>query len=126
MSHDRNGVSASPLGLRLLPWETESGKPCFLSTDGTHGVLSRLADEIETSQLRDGAQVFAGARTVLDDRKAGEYALRRALRATTEVLGNVLRVAESRGARLPQPDGDDGAGDENKGEGVAKRGGDYR
>ncbi|KUN07207.1 hypothetical protein AQI95_11165 [Streptomyces yokosukanensis] len=89
-------------GLRLLPGETDTGKPCFLSTDDTGGPLSRLADDIEVSQLQDGADVLAGAKAVLGDRKAGEYALRRALRATTQVLGDVLRIADSRGARLPQ------------------------
>ncbi|MGC9544095.1 hypothetical protein [Streptomyces sp. UG1] len=102
MSYDRNALTAPPPGLRLLPWETDTGKPCFLSADGVDGPLSRLADEIEADQLQDGADVLAGARAVLDDRKAGEYALRRALRAATQVLGDVLRVADSRGARLTQ------------------------
>ncbi|MGC9541849.1 hypothetical protein [Streptomyces sp. UG1] len=102
MSYDRNAVAAPPSGLRLLPWETDPGKPCFLSADGADGPLSRLADEIEEDQLRDGDEVLTGARAVLDDREAGEYALRRALRAATQVLGDVLRVADSRGARLTQ------------------------
>ncbi|WP_221348149.1 hypothetical protein [Streptomyces beigongshangae] len=113
MSYDRNAVHAPPPGLRLLPWETDTGKPCFLSTDGPRGLLSRLADELEAEQLRDGADVLVGARAVLDDRKAGEYALRGALRATAQVLGDVLRVADSRGARLPRPD-HDGRGDGGK------------
>lgn len=102
MSYDRNTAPVPAFALRLLPWESDTGKPCFLSTDSTDSPLSRLADEIEAGQLRDGADVLAGAKAVLDDRKAGEYALRRALRATTQVLGDVLRVADSRGARLPQ------------------------
>lgn len=106
MTYDRNAVPTLGPGLRLLPWETDTGKPCFLSTDGSHGALSRLADEIEEDQLRDGAHVLTGARAVLHDGKAGEYALRNALRAATQCLGNVLRVADSRGARLPQPDCD--------------------
>ncbi|MEH0419559.1 hypothetical protein [Streptomyces sp. B21-083] len=107
MSYDRDVDPAPPAGLRLLPWETDAGKPCFLSTDGTRGLLSRLADEVEADQLRDGAEVLAGARAVLDDRKAGEHAFRNALRAVTQVLGDVLRVADSRGARLPRSDHDD-------------------
>ncbi|MFJ9466732.1 hypothetical protein [Streptomyces caniferus] len=104
MSYDRDAVPANLPGLRLLPWEGEGGKPCFLSadgTDGTGGVLSRLADEIEAEQLCDGAEVLKGAVAVLDDGRAGEHALRGALRATTQAFGNVLRVADSRGARLP-------------------------
>ncbi|MFF2845555.1 hypothetical protein ACFVT5_04390 [Streptomyces sp. NPDC058001] len=104
MSYDRNAVSAPPPGLRLLPWETDTGKPCFLSTNGNPGALARIADEIEAVQLRDGADVLKGAQAVLDDRKAGEYALRLALRAATHCLGDVLRIADSRGARLRVPD----------------------
>ncbi|WDV52477.1 hypothetical protein PV963_19915 [Streptomyces coeruleorubidus] len=103
MTYDRNTVAA-PSGLRPLPWETDAGKPCFLSADDADGPLSRLADEVEADQLQDGADVLAGARAVLDDGKAGEYALRRALRTTTQVLGVVLRVADSRGIRLSQRD----------------------
>ncbi|MEU6916897.1 hypothetical protein [Streptomyces olindensis] len=106
MTYDRNAVPALGPGLRLLPWETDTGRPCFLDADGGQGALSRLADEIEEDQLRDGADVLEGARAVLHDGKAGEYALRNALRAVTQCLGNVLRVADSRGARLPQPDRD--------------------
>ncbi len=55
----------------LLPWTTPEGKPCFLSTDSDDSLLSRLADDIEEAQLDSGEQVLAGARAVLDDRKAG-------------------------------------------------------
>ncbi|MDQ1017682.1 hypothetical protein [Streptomyces afghaniensis] len=104
MSYDRNTVTTIGPGLRLLPWETDTGKPCFLSTNGTPATLARIADEIEADQLRDGADVLMGAQAVLDDHKAGEYALRLALRAATQCLGDVLRIADSRGARLPHPD----------------------
>lgn len=115
MSYGRNTVSAPPPGLRLLPWETDTGKPCFLSTNGTPGTLARIADEIEADQLRDGADVVQGAQAVLDDRKAGEYALRLALRAATQALGDVLRIADSRGARLPVPDDEHDADDQDDG-----------
>uniref|UniRef100_A0AAU2A2R8 Uncharacterized protein n=1 Tax=Streptomyces sp. NBC_00093 TaxID=2975649 RepID=A0AAU2A2R8_9ACTN len=106
MTYDRNTCSTPPVGLRLLPWETDTGKPCFLSTGDSPGRLSRLADEIEADQLRDGADVLGGAKAVLDDLKVGEDTLRRALRATVQVLGDVLRVADSRGARLPDSEGE--------------------
>ncbi|MEU0585438.1 hypothetical protein [Streptomyces sp. NPDC006132] len=102
MSHARDYIDTVPSGLRLLPWESESGKPCFLAADDSEGPLSRLADEIEENQLQDAADVLAGARAVLDDRVAGEFALRQTLLATTQVLRVVLRVAASRGARIPQ------------------------
>lgn len=102
MSYDRNSVPDLSPGLRLLPWEADTGKPCFLSTNGTPGRLARIADEIEADQLRDGADVLKGAQAVLHDLKSGEYAVRLALRAATQCLGDVLRIADSRGARLPR------------------------
>ncbi|WP_217167311.1 hypothetical protein [Streptomyces sp. AC512_CC834] len=42
-----------------------------MSTDSDDSLLSRLADDIEEAQLDSGEQVLAGARAVLDDRKAG-------------------------------------------------------
>ncbi|MGX1853082.1 hypothetical protein [Streptomyces sp. NPDC055299] len=114
MSYDRDAVPVSLPGLRLLPWEGEGGKPCFLSADGAGGVLSRLADEIEAEQLCDGAEVLKGAVAVLDDGKAGEHAVRLALRATTQAFGNVLRIADSRGARLPVSAEDDHKADERE------------
>ncbi|MEX2969325.1 hypothetical protein [Streptomyces sp. C184] len=103
MSYDRDAVPAPAPGLRLLPWEGEGGKPCYLSADDAGGVLSRLADEIEAEQLCDGADVLKGAVAVLNDRKAGEHAVRLALRATTQSFSDVLRIADSRGTRLPVP-----------------------
>lgn len=46
--------------LRLLPWTTPEGKPCYLSTDSSASRLSRLADDLEAAQLDSGAQVLAG------------------------------------------------------------------
>ncbi len=112
MSYDRTVTPVPAAGLRLLPWETDTGKPCFLSTDGSPGALARLADEIEAEQVRDAADVLKGAQAVLDDHKAGEHALRLALRAATHALGDVLRIADSRGARLPRPDNDPDDSDE--------------
>lgn len=94
-------VAAPGPGMRLLPWETPEGKPCFLSTDDPGGLLSRMADEVEEAQLASGVDVLVGASSVLNDPKAGEHAVRFALRRTTESLRDALRVADSRGARLP-------------------------
>ena len=44
--------------------------------------------------------MLAGARAVLADAEAGERAVRFALTRATESLGDVLRVAVSRGDRL--------------------------
>ncbi|MFG2826422.1 hypothetical protein ACGFWI_02915 [Streptomyces sp. NPDC048434] len=91
-------------GLRLLPWETPAGNPCYLSTDDSGGYLSRKADEMEADQMCDGAAVFAEAEEVLDDPTAGPLTLRVTLKQTTRALGDMLRIATSRGGRLPVPD----------------------
>ena len=86
--------------LRLLPWKTPDGRPCYLSTDNPHGRISRLADEMEADQLECGQDVVAGAAAVLADEKAGETALRFALTQVIASLREVLAVAHSRGKRL--------------------------
>ncbi|WP_330305572.1 MULTISPECIES: hypothetical protein [unclassified Streptomyces] len=94
-------ATQAPGELRLLPWTTPEGKPCYLSTDGGRDSrLSLLADDIEAAQLDSGGQVLAGARSVLADPKAGERAVRFALTRATESLEDVLRVAVSRGGRI--------------------------
>jgi hypothetical protein len=95
--------SISPL--RRLPWDTESGHASYLSTDNPYGLLSTMADEVEAEMVRDGAKVLNGAKAVLADPKAGEEALRRAFKSTTEALHDVLRVAQSRGEQLSAPEG---------------------
>ncbi|WP_326729257.1 hypothetical protein [Streptomyces phaeochromogenes] len=95
--------------LRLLPWTTPEGKPCYLSTDNEESRLSRLADDLEAAQLDSGEQVLTGARAVLADPEADERAVRFALTRAVECLGDVLRVAVSRGARI-EVGGDDGDG----------------
>jgi hypothetical protein len=89
--------------LRLLPWTTPDGRPCYLKPDGDRGVISRLADDIEEAQIRSGQGVLGGARAVLADRAAGERALRFALTRTAESLEDILRVAVSRGDRVSSP-----------------------
>jgi len=86
---------------RLLPWTSPEGKPCYLSTDRGDSLLSRLADDVEAAQLHSAEQVLSGARAVLADPKAGEHAMRFALTRAVESLADALRVAVSRGARLP-------------------------
>jgi hypothetical protein len=116
MSYDRDHTPSPGAGLRLLPWESETGKPCFLTRGEPDSVLSRFADAIEATQLRDAAKVLKGARAVLADDVAGELAVRKALQTLMYSVGDVLRIADSRGARLPDPDEDgDGEGQEADG-----------
>ncbi|GAA2300006.1 hypothetical protein OHT20_21075 [Streptomyces caniferus] len=86
--------------LRLLPWPHPAGKPCYLSTDGT-GYLSRLADEMEQMQLDMGSDLLDFARDLLEGNKAAPHELRFLACRLTESLRDALRVAESRGYRIP-------------------------
>ncbi|MEU3732850.1 hypothetical protein AB0E81_26080 [Streptomyces sp. NPDC033538] len=106
--------------LRLLPWLTPEGKPCFLSTGSEGGVVSRLADETEDRQLTEGLDVCRFARRLLDDPLTPNAEVRYAAIRLTECLADALRVAESRGRRLPRAgdDTDDPDGDPHEGEGV--------
>ncbi|CAL9530722.1 hypothetical protein SUDANB145_04016 [Streptomyces sp. enrichment culture] len=89
---------------RLLPWTGAEGKPCFLLTDeGEGGCLTRLADNIESVQLGMGNELLGHARALIDDPETGPVELRYLSARLAESLTDVLRVAESRGARLPRP-----------------------
>ncbi|MFE5872277.1 hypothetical protein ACFQ6V_27005 [Streptomyces roseifaciens] len=99
----RSALNAGSYELRLLPWESPGDKPCFLSTDDGHGVMSRYADDVEAEQLANGATVLTNVERMLADPAACRYHLRLVLREAAESLSDVLRVAESRGARLSLP-----------------------
>ncbi|MFD7458893.1 MULTISPECIES: hypothetical protein [unclassified Streptomyces] len=90
--------------LRLLPWPSPDGKPCYLSTDDEGGPLSRLADEMEALQLDTAADVLGLARAVLDDPASPYTEVRYAGLRLAECLTDTLRVAESRGLRVSGPD----------------------
>lgn len=90
--------------LRLLPWASPDGKPCYLDSDGHNSFLSQLADNIEAEMARAAEDVLVKAEEVLSDPRADSRALRLALVRTAYSLGNVLRIAQSREARLPDPE----------------------
>ncbi|MEV0640125.1 hypothetical protein AB0I77_35355 [Streptomyces sp. NPDC050619] len=93
---------------RLLPWSGPEGNPCYLLTDDNEGgYLSRLADNIESVQLGMGSELLGHAKELLDDPKAGTHELRYLSARLTEALRDAVRVAESRGARLPVSDADE-------------------
>ncbi|MEU8695136.1 hypothetical protein [Streptomyces sp. NPDC048665] len=87
--------------VRLLPWLSPEGNPCYLVPDNEGGHLSRLADDIEAVLLATGADVLALARKVLGDPVAPHAEVRFAGIRLAECLNDALRVAESRGMRLP-------------------------
>ncbi|MFE9174220.1 hypothetical protein ACFYNZ_33080 [Streptomyces kebangsaanensis] len=92
--------------LRLLPWLSPDGKPCFLANGSEGGYVSRLADETEDLQLAEGMEVLVAARRVLGDALSPNVEVRYAAIRLSECLADVLRVAESRGRRLPPSDTD--------------------
>ncbi|MFI9207138.1 hypothetical protein ACIGW7_03175 [Streptomyces sp. NPDC053253] len=89
--------------LRLLPWSGPDGKPCFLSTADSNSHLSRLADNTEAIQLDLAAELLDHASEVLGDKEAAPEELRALTEDLAESLRDTLRVAESRGHRLPLP-----------------------
>ncbi|MGY0059068.1 hypothetical protein ACWY4P_21350 [Streptomyces sp. LZ34] len=99
--------------LRLLPWLSPEGRPCYLSPGSEGGHLSRLADATEARLLATGAEVLVLARKVLGDSMSPYTEVRYSGIRLAECLSDALRVAESRGLRLPVPDTDveDAGGD---------------
>ncbi|MBO8194107.1 hypothetical protein ITI46_20940 [Streptomyces oryzae] len=105
--YDREQTPMPAPGLRLLPWTTESGKPCYLSGD-PDSTVSCYADELEEAQLADGDRALKRFLFVYGDegRKGADEEKTRAATETAAALSNVLRVADSRGARLPGDSGE--------------------
>lgn len=87
--------------LRLLPWSGPEGNPCYLSTEGSGGYLSRLADTTEAVQLEMSGELLEHAVEVLGDGEAEPNEVRLLAMDMTEALRDVRRVAISRGHRLP-------------------------
>lgn len=84
--------------IRLLPWEGQGGKPCYVLGDG-NGYVSRLADNIESVQLGMADDLLGHAADLLADRKVTWPELHFLASRLTESLRDVRRVAESRGSR---------------------------
>ncbi|MEU5085943.1 hypothetical protein [Streptomyces sp. NPDC021356] len=95
-----DGRDGTPL--RLLPWTRPDGAPCYLSTDDPYSRLSRLADEVEADLLDSAEFVLAEARPLLADEATSEGELRFAGVQLAAALTDALRIAASRGARLPE------------------------
>ncbi|MER6486386.1 hypothetical protein ABT264_22870 [Streptomyces virginiae] len=89
--------------LRLLPWSGSDEKPCYLSTDSTNSYLARLADNAEEAQLGLGTELLAHALEVLGDATSDTEELRLLGADLAGALRDAVRVATSRGHRLPGP-----------------------
>jgi hypothetical protein len=87
--------------LRLLPWSGPEGNPCYLSTEDSGGFLSSLADNTEAAQLDVAAELLEHALKALGDEETGPNELRLLAVDMAAALGDVIRVAISRGHRLP-------------------------
>ncbi|MGA5068086.1 hypothetical protein ACPB9E_30650 [Streptomyces exfoliatus] len=99
--------------LRLLPWSGPDGKPCYLSTDDDSSHLSRLADSTEAIQLGLASDLATRALEVLSDEKTAPEDLRNLSANLVGALRDILRVATSRGHRLPTPQPSAQGGDGN-------------
>ncbi|MEU6663657.1 hypothetical protein [Streptomyces sp. NPDC046821] len=78
--------------MRLLPWKTPEGKPCYLSSDGD-GTLARLADEVEAVQLNLGEELLGHARKMLGEPDVPAEEFRFLSARLAEALDDALRVA---------------------------------
>ncbi|WP_405804809.1 hypothetical protein [Streptomyces sp. NBC_01187] len=103
---ERTPASAAP-ELRLLPWVTDAGNPCYLSGEAD-SVLAVYADELEDAQLADGARALRRIVELLDNVAAADDETAQTVKEAAAALSNVLRVADSRGARLPDAEEDAG------------------
>ncbi|MFJ3922654.1 hypothetical protein [Streptomyces sp. NPDC090022] len=83
--------------LRLLPWSGPDGKPCFLSTDNSNSLLSRLADTTEALLLDSAADLLDDASAILSAKETTSEDLRSLATDLARSLQDTLRVAESRG-----------------------------
>lgn len=95
-----------------------------LTSGGGHatcGSLTRVADSIETVQLGMAKDLLAHAEDLLGSPKALAGELHYLAARLTESLDQVLRVAESRGARLPDPDEEEPDEEEEELEGPCPR-----
>ncbi|MET7637677.1 hypothetical protein [Streptomyces sp. NPDC005438] len=94
--------STSALPARLLPWTASDGKPCYLYGRGG-GYVSKMADRVEAEQLDNGYECLDYVNEVLADEEPDMDELLFLVEPMRDALRQVLRVAKSRGERLPDP-----------------------
>ncbi|MDX3383466.1 hypothetical protein PV682_18615 [Streptomyces niveiscabiei] len=93
--------------LRLLPWTTLDGRPCYLSPDPSgKGHVTRLADEMEAMRMETAVEVLGHAKSVLDDPNSPLLEVRFAGKRLSECLRVAGAAARGGGRRLR---GDDDA-----------------
>lgn len=107
---DRHAVKRLVVFLsRLGAWTAMDGRLCYLSTNG-QGYVSTLADRIEEMQLTMGEDLLEYARSILapGERVPSSVEYRWLVCRLAEALSDALRVADSRGQRIPVPQEEDG------------------
>ncbi|AWK08716.1 hypothetical protein SSP531S_13870 [Streptomyces spongiicola] len=91
--------------IRLLPWPGPEGNPAHLVTDGTSTMLSRLADRVEAEQIETAAVLRDLALSmVVDHVDPTPQELLFITRRLCEAVTDLLKIAESRAARIPPYD----------------------
>ncbi|MEU7318029.1 hypothetical protein [Streptomyces sp. NPDC007083] len=98
--YDRTKTPMPAPELRLLPWTTDSGKPCYLNGNAD-STMAMYADAVEENQLEHGHDALKRAVQVIDTAEGEDTEQTKALKVSAVALSNCLRVADSRGARLP-------------------------
>ncbi|WP_432107779.1 hypothetical protein [Streptomyces sp. AA1529] len=98
--YDRTKTPMPAPELRLLPWTTDSGKPCYLNGNAD-STMAMYADAVEENRLEHGHDALKRAVQVIDTAEGEDTEQTKALKVAAVALSNCLRVADSRGARLP-------------------------
>ncbi|MFE0189520.1 hypothetical protein [Streptomyces sp. NPDC058989] len=83
---------------RLLPPPTPEGKRCLVVGDGT-GYVSRMADNLEETQLGLAAELIDESRRILGGRRWTPGEIHLLAVELTDALAQVHRVAKSRDPR---------------------------
>jgi hypothetical protein len=90
--------------MRLLPWTRDDGKPCYLSMsieDESTSYMARLADNLEAVQLGMADDLLDYVQDCLSEEKPSGTELRSMTMHLCGALRDVVRIADSRGDRLP-------------------------
>jgi hypothetical protein len=89
--------------MRLLPWAGDVGQPVYLSTDDGDSFMSRLADDLESTQLALAERTLHSAESAWDGRGPGAD-MTSMVPHLCHALRDTLRIARSLPDRLSVPD----------------------
>ncbi len=92
--------------MRLLPWTGEGGQPAYLTPKDEDSFVSRFADGLESVQLGMAERLLHSTESAWADRAPGAD-MTSVIPHLCHALRDAVRVAKSRGYRLPDPEEDD-------------------